>query len=467
MNFQKIYKNTPDEIKLIFLAENIKTKPGLQASFIEFINSADANNQSVIDLQDFSNLVNEARKKYMRAFEKIDLENPDWDNYIPSHTGYIEDWEEHQEATKQEVDTIFDRFKEESTQLIRQQSYGNLLALAIGIIFAFEDLEIDDPYGDFEDVNEMFLDSFHTALTDVIEIIDQSVIPGNHNAVIELFLSYYNQRQPAEPNIMSYLEPLLIIISEKSTQPAQLLESIIASNINKAHVPQLVLLLNKNSGKHTEWLKSAESYYKTNIEIAKQLIDYYFEKDQDKYLQHAHELFETDKIIWAEYLQNSISYKLDKQLYIKVYSELCTCHHDISCYKKINAILSPAQKEQLLDQISWNARLTVEILTIEKRYGEIKEVVNKNMNSRDFVHLLSPIIEIYPEFCFDAIKQQVTNTLKTERGRSVYERIVKKIQLAKNIPGFASQTNELIMQLYNHKPNLPALKGEFRIGGLV
>jgi len=49
----------------------------------------------------------------------------------------------------------------------------------------------------------------------------------------------------------------------------------------------------------------------------------------------------------------------------------------------------------------------------------------------------------------------------------IYEDIVGKLQLAQKIPGFELQTKELILQLYNHKPNLPALKDEFRIGGLV
>lgn len=41
------------------------------------------------------------------------------------------------------------------------------------------------------------------------------------------------------------------------------------------------------------------------------------------------------------------------------------------------------------------------------------------------------------------------------------------LQLAYTIPGFKAETRLLARELYNHKPNLPALKDELRKGGLV
>jgi flagellar assembly factor FliW len=61
----------------------------------------------------------------------------------------------------------------------------------------------------------------------------------------------------------------------------------------------------------------------------------------------------------------------------------------------------------------------------------------------------------------------VTSTLQNERGRSVYERVCKLLNLTKSIPGFEQEKMMLIQQTYTHKPNLPALRDEMRQAGLV
>ncbi|ALO17051.1 hypothetical protein L21SP5_03440 [Salinivirga cyanobacteriivorans] len=467
MNFKINYNNTPDQTKLDFLNESIMNDPALQARFIAFINSSEKNNRAVINSNEFDNLVNRAQKKYQSIFEEIDTENPDWDNYHPPHSGYIEEWEAYQLATEQEIQDILNNFKEEAINLVLGQKIAELLALGTGVYFACENADIDDPVDSFDTINDELLIYFKMALNDINEKISLSVVPGNVNSAFEPFLSFYDKNQIVGTSFFEYLEPMMLALSEKTTQPQELLAAFDNSNIKRSDVPKLLLLLNKNSGDDSAWLESAEKYYQTNDDIAKQLIDYYLKNDRQKYLECARKLFETNKSYWAEYLQNSITHELDKQLYVDVFYELCTYHQDIKYYKKISAFLSDIQKERLLTEMSTYARFAVEILTVEKRYTEIKDVVTSNMHSYDFVQLVSPIIEIYPEFCFNAIKQQVTKTIASERGRHVYERIVEKMQLAKKIPGFTDQTNELINQLYNHKPNLPALKSEFRIGGLV
>jgi hypothetical protein len=104
---------------------------------------------------------------------------------------------------------------------------------------------------------------------------------------------------------------------------------------------------------------------------------------------------------------------------------------------------------------------------VEKRYESIRKIVEKNSEDWHYIELISPILEIYPEFCFQNIKNKTTITIKNQRGRDVYERVSSWLKLMQKIPGFAIEKRELILQLYNHKPNLPALKDEMRKAGLV
>jgi len=62
---------------------------------------------------------------------------------------------------------------------------------------------------------------------------------------------------------------------------------------------------------------------------------------------------------------------------------------------------------------------------------------------------------------------KIQKLLKSERGRHSYQRIVEWLKLADRIPGFKAENRLFARELYQHKPNLPALKDELRKGGLV
>lgn len=121
----------------------------------------------------------------------------------------------------------------------------------------------------------------------------------------------------------------------------------------------------------------------------------------------------------------------------------------------------------MLEKHIYSKPFIVKILEDENRYSDIKQLVTDNIDSWDFNELISPILEEYPDFCFETIKNKALKTITTQRGRVVYERIAEWIKLAKLIPAYENLTRELIIKLYNNKPSLPALKDEFKIAGLV
>ncbi len=53
------------------------------------------------------------------------------------------------------------------------------------------------------------------------------------------------------------------------------------------------------------------------------------------------------------------------------------------------------------------------------------------------------------------------------RSRGTYGEIASMLKNAKKIEGIDESIRKLTLELYNHKPNLPALKDEFRKAALV
>jgi hypothetical protein len=94
-------------------------------------------------------------------------------------------------------------------------------------------------------------------------------------------------------------------------------------------------------------------------------------------------------------------------------------------------------------------------------------VTDHHSTNHDYEKIIRPILQEFPEFCFENIKNRATQTIENERGRHIYQRIASWLKLLQQIPGFKNEKIQLIMQLYNHKPNLPALKDEMRKAGLV
>jgi len=159
---------------------------------------------------------------------------------------------------------------------------------------------------------------------------------------------------------------------------------------------------------------------------------------------------------------------LDKELYFNVFYQLTADEHKIDYYRKIKSLLSSEGLEELIKEVKYNEVFIVEIYEEEKDFEKIKTLVQQNPESWDFERLISPILSIYPGFCFKLIEDKATHALQSgERGRRLYQRIASWLSLAKQIPAQETATQALCIKLYNHKPNLPALRDEFRKAGLV
>jgi hypothetical protein len=467
MDFKKTYNNTPESIKLSFLDAIIGQNQKLQAEFIAYVETKISKTDE-LSYNTFISIVNEYHADYQKCFEAVDLEDPDWDNYNPPHVGYIEEWEAYQLASEQEFEDIFDEFRNDAINTIIEQRPDELTAMLIGLYEATQDANVPDEVCSFEDVNEHLLSELKNTLNTVVDKLRMSALTENNVATaFEMFFMYCNEEYPGNPHFASHFENLFISMAEKCGNANALLNIFDHSGIEKEIMPELTLVLNKLAGNKTEWLHSALQFYHDSEPVAKELLHHYFETDKTAFLKTARELYEINKTTWALFLQNYLTPELDQQLYIKIHYTLTVATKDIGHYLKIMDLLSENEKNILLDNIRYDDVFVVEILNAEKRYADIKAIVEKEDKLWRFDKKIAPILPVYPGFCLQRIGKMVTSTLQNERGRSVYERVCKLLNLTKSIPGFEQEKMMLIQQTYTHKPNLPALRDEMRQAGLV
>jgi hypothetical protein len=467
MDFEDIYSKVPDSLKLKFLDAIIAHNNKLREEFVAFARSRN-DETSGLSYNNFLKIIEATQTDYQKRFEAVDLENPDWESYHSRHSGYVEEWEACQEAGEQKIEAIFDKFCADAINKIIEQHPAELTAMLIGLYRATQDAEITDEFETFENVNEYLLSEHTDTMNTLIEKLRLNAISENViQTVFELFFSYCDSECSGNLDFANYFEHLLIVLAEKSDNAAGLFAVVDQSTIKRKAFPELILLLNKKTGNTTEWLQSARQFYRNSVPVAKQLLEYYFETDKDAFLKTAEELFATDNGLWAEFLQQYVSPELGKDLFVEVFRELTTRLNKIEYYQKIREYLSEDDLTCLVEEMKWNKVFIVKLFDLEKRYDDIKSLVEKHFENGNYIEIITPILTVYPDFCFRHIKNKVITTIQNQRGRHVYEYIASWLKLTEKIPGFENEKCELIQQLYNYKPSLPALKDEMRKTGVV
>jgi hypothetical protein len=470
MDFEKIFTNTSDSMKIEFLKSIISKNSEMQKAFSNFAGPSDNTKPTITDKQ-FKDLIEQTKMEYTESFEAVDLENPDWDDYTPSRSGYIEEWEQYQDAGEQEFQEIFQDFYDDALDTIIRQKTDELLAMLIGLHKATQSAEVHDEYESFGDVKEFLLSEHTKVVKKIVEKLQLSAV--SEQAVLRTYTLFFNFTGSGETAANQYahcFEDFLMALAEKTKNPEQLLSIINQSAVETSAIPRLILLLNQNSGNSGNWLATARQHYRQNNDVAMQLLKYNHKNDHHAFIQLANELYGANKNFWAPILKDYITPENDQHLFVEVFFTLTIQKNSIDDYNKLRPYLTPEKLEALIAELKeklWDKQFLAKILAAENRHADIKKHIETNTFDWQKTKIMRFILEAYPEFCFNKIKNIVQKMLENQRGRHIYRQVTEWLQLADDIPGFKAENRTLARTLYNHKPNLPALRDELKQGGLV
>lgn len=467
MDFKNIYLKSSDELKVMYLDAIIRNNTSLQTEFISFVEREKSPVQQ-LSYDAFIKTLHDTKNFYIEKFQSVDTENPDWDSYVSPHRRYIEEWEAYQMASEQEFEKVFEHFKTKALNTIIEQRPEELLAMFTGLYEAAREADVKDEVGSFDDVNDHLLSEFVETLKTINEKLRLSAGSSKRSLnAIQLFFTCWSQDISEQNADIQLFEPLLMTLAEKINAPEQLLMMMQNAQIGEEFLPELTLHLYKMSGNENNWLQCALKLYQQNKKAAHELLMFYLKNDQAAFVQIAKKVFPNDEHYWTRFLENNLTPQMDDELYVKVYINLITYDRKIEYYQKVKPYLNEASYNSLLNQIKFDKPFTAQLFAADGRYADIKALIERDVVRWEFHQLIAPILKVYPDYALHKIETMVEKTLEAERGRHVYEYVVKWLQLAKQIPGFENEAAELIKNTYNHKPNLPALRDEMRKVGVV
>ncbi len=460
------FNRSGDRTKLSFLISLLHADRALQEKFIAFAEQKEEDD-SIPSVDEFAVAIRTCQEEIADKLGRIDLQYPDLDNYVPSHSGYRKDWEICEEASQQELQAVLDHYQALAAVYLKNQNLAGMYIVLFGLLLACRETELKDPVPAFDDVNDYLLEILPHVFSGVSDKIDFAIVSEMQiRSVLVLILDYCFRYRKNDTNLLLSLQPVIYALTKKLKNGKEVLTRYQEEQIGKI-LPQVHLHLLWTCGQREEWHVFARKSYLRDPHIAHQLLLYY--RDTESWMHFkdlGRQLFYSDKSYWAELIQPLVNLERDRSLYLDVHLHLIKRHRDLDLYKKLQPELSQQQKNQLIDEI-YDNKFFVDVLTVEKRYEDIKQCVSTNHDSYDFVDIMTPIIDIYPGYCFTTIKKTVKKQLETERGRRVYRRIVSKLKLARQIKGFESKAELLIREIYQENNRLSALRDEMRVSDLI
>jgi len=478
--FSNCFKNTDQKKKLSFLKQLLDKDSDLQNQFVSFIKSESENLDKITGID-----IDKIKESVHNQLASIDFDSI-VENHDPYYGGHYDD-DGYFDTANDEISDVFLPYKNKAIEYVKKGNLPDAVRIMLGLYEGIQNLP------DFEDNEyEIFYESYDNIALGLLrepyeEItgnIGQIVISDELiHKVLDLFFQRYEHIESNYSDIdekgdeilmyiLKHFEKLFLsLITNKNT--AGYFYRIIQKNGLECTDTAFVLLkIAELTEDEKMWIEMAEKFAAFEQKITKQLLEKYKSENKEKDFNRIAELAFNK---WAGnfdlYLVNNLNKESKKELYIKALRTYTAGKQSIAHYNELREYLNEAQKKGFADEIKkgYHEIFFVQILEIEKRHEDILAFVREKKDiSYNFENLIAPIRNIYPDECFNMIRNKCKTALgEYNRNRKTYQRMAKWLKVMNRIESKQQETKQYIKTLYEHKPNLPALKDEIRKAQLI
>jgi hypothetical protein len=482
--FNTIFNETSREQKIEFLKRLLDNNIDIQYQFIEFIKDIPEISDSAIMKK-----IDKIKQKIYSQLAKLDFSNLEEQYYNSFDYDYGNDyWADDSGLYNYADDKIRDVFIPFIDQSVSFINKGNLIEAIIILLGIYEGANFlpEEDYNNLIYYDDDFIDNVPDILMDSIEKIESNLfdIVKSDKIILKVLdiifnrINFYNKKDKRKrengnenPYYIKDFEKIFdALIVNKIT--AEYLYSLLQKNelltIESAYI---ILNIAEILEDDVLWIDTAESHFDYDIGIAKKLIEKYRAENREKDFNRIAEIvFNKWPNDFDFFLINNLNKKRQKSLYIRALKNYVRDKFNIRYYEILRKYLTDNEKILFVNSFSnnYNTLFYVQLLEMEKRYNDILLCAQKHKNSDNLDRLLAPILNRYPKDCFELIVNKNTAMLNYEgRGRRTYQMMMQTLKQLKQIPTMEKETTLFLNRLYNHRPNLPALRDEMQKAGLV
>ncbi len=428
--------------------------------------------------------VAEIRDAVKDKLETFDLEGYErfYDHHDPAY-GYQDDWEVLREGARKELGGILAGYTDNIKEFLNTgniiEATKEMLGLYEGISL-IDDETIEDPASIFEDGLEgEFLYPFFDFMEEFAAQFCET--SKSENAVLRVSeivverLDYYRRHKSRYRGFeydLKLFKPFLkeLVCSQKTAGYwASALDKLDLKNNSTDEVQLKIADVLED---RERWLQIAEKNFETNPAVARELLDYYKAQGDKVNLTR---LGKPVLAKWADkfdrYLYESLKKEDDPELFADILSHYARREESVPLFKEYKKMVGQEQARQFLEKLrkDWDKSLYyIKLLEEEKDFAAILRHVKENIDDWNFMEYIKPILNVYPQECYDIIRAKVNGTLKETTGRAIYHEAVQWLKLLLKIKDKAIRRDirHYFNTLYVTYNRRPALKDELRKAGI-
>jgi len=455
--------------KLEFLHSILSKNDSMRNQFIEYCKPVEQTGKNPGEDEKISDRIASACNKLTDDLESLDFEEMDWRNYNPRHGGYIEDYEAYEYFAEDHLDVVFNTWKEKILLSINNGQIVTAVCACLGTYNACLSASINGSDDIFEDMTDTLLQK-HKELLDGLITVFETTVKSDEQALqaTSSVIDHYLSRYQGMKNYLKYFESLLISLIENKKTADHLIEKLLTSGIDESWLPKLTVKLFTFKEGNKAWIHKAEKFLYDDLDVARQLLTYYWIHDVISFMGHGKRLFQLHPDELCDFFRERLYPLLDREFFRDVLWHKTMRERDMELYKELRDFLDEEEKQRFIDGITYEIPFRVKVLEIEKKFEEILMLAKKDVeHTWHFTELITPVLNIYPDEVLELIRLKISFELTQSKKRSTYTRISNYLNLATRIAHKEAETRLLIHEIYNRKPALPALKDEMRKAGVV
>jgi hypothetical protein len=375
-----------------------------------------------------------------------------------------------QEAVEDEINEVFDTFRDDFVDLISKGDPETMMAKITGLLIACYEADIDDSCDNLGDPQEFFADCFSRVAKSVErEIVktafnSESVV-GTIKNVIRCFVS--GEANKFSPKVHDSL--IHCLLSNNTDCCITVYHEFKALKEFEILFPNSYVLATRY-GNPSGWISEAEKISTASLGVAKELLEYQSENDKTAFHRNAKMLFPLFSRDLVELISKSMDSTTEQHFAKEVLSFKVFHFRQFEDYKRLSCLFTEGEKQTFLSKFANSSfyEFYIKALEFEGWFDQIlKFAENSGRYIWEFPAILQPIIHKYPSECLAIASKIAPAYLEKNMSRNDYKNVAQLIKAVAQNEKNATAVNKLILELCTVFSRRTAMKDEFRTAGIL